>query len=136
MAGTTWVPAGMDVWDVDWNACSLPSPPMGHRANFVVVDGDGDGWRLHFDRWAGIYMCGLLAGGPAAATRRVAALETRDRATGWYDDAWAEGGAVIDHVSRQLIFFGSDLVLSVNDPILCGYDVMKGIPVKRAFVAL
>jgi hypothetical protein len=93
---------------------------MGHRANFVLVDGDG--WRLHYSHWAANGIYSSLAAGPGAATRFIAAQQVWDRATGWLDDTWAEGGAVVDHVVRHLIFYGNDVLLE--------------IPIKRAFVAL
>jgi hypothetical protein len=93
---------------------------VGHRSNFVLVDGGG--WRLHYSHWAanGIYR--FLAAGPDAATRFIEAQLTCDPAKDWLDDIWAEGGAVVDHVARRLVFYGNDILV---EP-----------PIKRAFVAL
>jgi hypothetical protein len=81
---------------------------MGHRANFVVVDGDG--WRLHYSHWAanGIYR--RLAAGPDAALAFIRAQAACDPADGWLDDVWSEGGAVIDTVDRRLVWYGNDLM--------------------------
>jgi hypothetical protein len=92
---------------------------MGQRANFVLVDDAG--WRLYYDHWAANRMCSVLVAGPEAATRFITAqrLCAQDE---WLDDVWAEGGAVVDHPSRRLAFFGDEWMLE--------------LPAKRAFMRL
>lgn len=94
---------------------------MGHRANFVLVDEAG--WRLYYSHWAAVQIRSALAPGPQAATRFIAAQRLcRDRERDWLDDVWAEGGAVVDHLTRRLIFYGDDLTLD--------------LPAKRVFLRL
>ena len=85
---------------------------MGQRANFVVVDDQG--WRLHYSHWAANQVCQILIAGPAAATRFIEAQRPcPDRENDWLDDVWAEGGAVVDHTVRRLVFYGDDLMLDI-----------------------
>lgn len=97
---------------------------MGHRANFVSVGADG--WRLHYSHWAASTVCSVVVGGPEAAERFIAAQrrcdEPRPADDWWLDDVWAEGGAAVDHVRRELVFYGDHLMLEV--------------PAKRAFMRL
>jgi hypothetical protein len=81
---------------------------VGHRANLVIVDGNG--WRLHYSHWAanGIYR--WLAAGPDAAVAFVVAQQQVDSDSGWLDDVWAEGGLVIDTVARRLLWYGNDMI--------------------------
>lgn len=92
---------------------------MGHQADFVLVDGTG--WRLHRARWVPlIYPC--LVAGPDAATRYIETQARRDPVDGWRGSAWAEAGAVVDHVARRLLFYGN--------------DILEDVPTRRAFLAL
>ena len=85
---------------------------MGQRANFVLVDEEG--WRLHYSHWAANRVSRILIAGPAAATRFIEAQHVcPDREHDWLDDVWAEGGAVVDHTARQLLFYGDDLALDI-----------------------
>lgn len=94
---------------------------MGNRANFVLVDGSG--WRLHYSHWAANRVCSALVAGPEAATRFMMAQRScEDRERDWLDDCWAEGGAVVDHLARRLVFYGDELMLEV--------------PSKRVFMRL
>jgi hypothetical protein len=75
---------------------------MGARANFVLVDDAG--WRLYYSHWAANEMCSALIAGPQAATRYITAqMEVPEREGQWLGD---EGGAVVDHRERRLIFYG------------------------------
>ncbi|MDL4812945.1 hypothetical protein [Actinomadura opuntiae] len=94
---------------------------MGARANFVLI-GSG-GVQLHYSHWGADLVCSALAAGPAPAVRFVTAQHRcDDPERDWLDDAWAEGGAVIDSTSRRLVFYGDQLMLE--------------LPCKRAFLAL
>lgn len=85
---------------------------MGSRANFVLVDEQG--WRLYYSHWGGDRICGTLIAGPAAATRFIAAQRPcLDRERDWLDDVWSEGGAVVDHQARRLVFYGGDLLYEI-----------------------
>ncbi|WP_433178185.1 hypothetical protein [Actinoallomurus sp. CA-150999] len=92
---------------------------MGQRANFVLVDDTG--WRLYYDHWAANQICSVLVAGPEAATRFIIAQRQRAQDE-WLDDIWAEGGAMVDHRTRRLIFYGDQLMLD--------------LPAKRVFTRL
>ncbi|MGW3772622.1 hypothetical protein [Actinomadura verrucosospora] len=94
---------------------------MGARANFALIDGNG--LRLHYSHWAADSVCSVLAAGPAAAGRFISAQQCLDDpARDWLDDGWAEGGAVLDHTTRRLMFYGDQLTAEV--------------PCKRAYLSL
>jgi hypothetical protein len=93
---------------------------MGSRANFVLIDDDG--LRLHYSHWAATQIWSMLVAGPDAASRYIAAQNLCDPETGWLDDVWCEGGAVVDHTTRRLVFFGDELRWELT--------------AKRAFMAL
>lgn len=94
---------------------------MGARANFVLIDEDG--LRLHYSHWGADRVCSALVAGPVAAGRFISAQHRcDDPVADWLDDVWAEGGAVVDHTTRHLVFYGGQLLLEV--------------PCKRAFLEL
>jgi hypothetical protein len=79
---------------------------LGHRANFVLVDDRG--WRLYLSRWAANGIIEYLAAGPAATIRFIEAHGPDD--VRWWDEADAEGGAVVDRARRRLLLYGNDLL--------------------------
>lgn len=83
---------------------------MGNRANIVLVDHDG--WQLRYSHWAGCRMLDALIAGPELAERYIRALERGDF---WTDELWADGGLVLDLVERKLVFFGEELMRSMNE---------------------
>lgn len=83
---------------------------MGNRANLVLVDRDG--WQLRYSHWAGCRMLDALIGGPDMAERYVLAQEA---VSFWTDELWADGGLVLDLVERKLLFFGEELMASMNE---------------------
>lgn len=89
---------------------------MGQRANLIVIR-DGQ-WELYYDHWCANRLDRELFWGPQLATEFVQGREPVDRDSGWLDDVWCEGGAVIDHDQRVLVWFG-------------GEDIM-GEPMERA----
>ncbi|WP_433479407.1 hypothetical protein ACQPZP_21610 [Spirillospora sp. CA-142024] len=94
---------------------------MGARANFALIDEDG--LRLHYSHWGADRVCSALVAGPVAAGRFISAQHRcDDPSRDWLDDAWAEGGAVVDHTARNLVFYGGQLLLE--------------LPCKRVFLAL
>src|SRR5262245_36324999 len=79
--------------------------PLAHHANFVLVDDSG--WRLYLSGGAnGIIE--YLAAGPEATIRFIEEHGPED--VRWWDEAFAEGGAVVDRVRRRLLFYGNDLL--------------------------
>lgn len=85
---------------------------MGARANFVLIDRDG--WRLHYSHWAADTIASVLVAGPEATGRFIDAQRLCDPVHEWLDDAWAEGGAVLDLVDRQLVYYGDQLLWNVE----------------------
>lgn len=94
---------------------------MGQRCNLVIVR-DGD-WRLYYDHWAANRLDAELFFGPAAATAFIEARDPQPDRRDWLDEVWAEGGAVIDHDKRALIWYG-------------GEDILYDIPRRRSLLAL
>ena len=83
---------------------------MGNRANIVLVDRDG--WQLRYSHWAGCRILDVLIGGPAMAKRYVLALQDGEF---WTDELWADGGLVLDLVEQKLVFFGDELMTTMNE---------------------
>jgi hypothetical protein len=99
---------------------------MGSRANYVIVDDEGR--RLYYSHWGAQQVDVQLAGGWLPAVQFVEAQQRRSPApddpdTGWLDDRWAEGGALIDLRRRHLLFFG-------------GFEFMPALHYRRAYFAL
>lgn len=94
---------------------------MGQRANIAVVRG---GERtLYYDHWAANRLDVELFWGPAAATAFAEQREPLADPRDWLDEVWGEGGAVIDHDRRDLLWFG-------------GEDLIYELPLRRAHLAL
>lgn len=85
---------------------------MGNRANFVIVQ-DQD-WQLYYSHWAGCRILDALIGGPALALRYAQSLR-RCAKNEWTDPVWADGGAVVDLDRRRLLFFGEELMVTMNE---------------------
>ncbi len=83
---------------------------MGNRANLVLVDRGG--WQLRYSHWAGCRMLDALIAGPDMAKRYVLAQEA---VSFWTDELWADGGLVLDLIERKLLFFGEELMASMNE---------------------
>jgi hypothetical protein len=74
------------------------------RANYVLAENGS--WRLFYSHWAATTIHLDVIGGPEAATRFVAGQSEQPRdETGWLDDVWCEGAALIDHDRKQLLYF-------------------------------
>lgn len=83
---------------------------MGNRANLVLVDQDG--WQLRYSHWAGCRMLDALIAGPEMAKRYVLGQQA---VSFWTDELWADGGLVLDLVQRRLLFFGEELMSTMNE---------------------
>jgi hypothetical protein len=94
---------------------------MGHRANLVLVEGAG--YQLFYSHWCAIRLTTDLFWGPEHAVKFVRMQRPVDRETGWQDDVFAEGGAVVDLNRKHLLFFG-------------GEDVLSDVPLRRAYLEL
>ncbi len=82
---------------------------MGQRANLVVVRDDQ--WQLYYDHWCANRLDRELFWGPQLATEFVQSRGPVDRVSGWLDNVWCEGGAVIDHDRRVLLWFGGEDIM-------------------------
>ncbi|WP_433469665.1 hypothetical protein [Spirillospora sp. CA-128828] len=106
---------------------------MGARANFALIDEDG--LRLHYSHWGADRVCSALVAGPVAAGRFISAQHRCDDPShDWLDDAWAEGGAVVDHTARNLVFYGGQLLLELpckRDPPAALDGLISGIARER-----
>ncbi|MGW0520637.1 hypothetical protein [Crossiella sp. NPDC003009] len=74
---------------------------MGHRANFVLVEPDGD-WSLRYSHWAANTLDTDLLPGPEHAVRLVRAQQPTEE---WLDQRWGEGGLLLDLRRRVVLFF-------------------------------
>lgn len=94
---------------------------MGNRANIVLVDHDG--WQLRYSHWAGCRMLDALLAGPELATRYILAQETSEF---WTDELWSDGGLLLDLVEHRLLFFGEELMSSMNERRAM-FEVLKAV---------
>ncbi|MFI2841554.1 hypothetical protein [Mycolicibacterium sp. PDY-3] len=83
---------------------------MGNRANIVLVDHDG--WQLRYAHWAGCRMLDALLAGPEMAVRYIRDQQTSDF---WTDELWADGGLLLDLTEHRLLFFGEELMATMNE---------------------
>lgn len=79
---------------------------MGHRANLVVVTAGGV--ELYYSHWRANLLDRDLFWGPEHATRLARAQRSALEGATWLDEVWAEGGAVLDHVHRVLLWYGGE----------------------------
>lgn len=83
---------------------------MGNRANIVLVDQDG--WQLRYAHWAGCRILDALLAGPELATRYILAQATSEF---WTDELWSDGGLLVDLVEHRVLFFGEELMTTMNE---------------------
>jgi hypothetical protein len=95
---------------------------VGARANYIIVDDDG--WRLYYSHWGAQGIARQLAAGPRHALWFITRQQPRDPETGWLDETWAEGAALVDIPRRQLIFFGAS------------EDIFWQFTARRAYLAV
>ncbi|WP_248925062.1 hypothetical protein [Paenibacillus hamazuiensis] len=93
---------------------------MGQRANLVIVKEDG--YNLYYNHWCANTLPGDLFWGPKNAISFIEAQNKVDD-SGWLNDIWAEGGALIDLNKKLLLFYG-------------GEDELWSIPYRRIFLNL
>ncbi len=82
------------------------SSAMGHRANLVIIDGSTP--ELYYSQWRASSLDADLFWGPSYAT---AFVRSQIRQSGPFEllrAEWAEGGAVIDHGRRTVVWYGGD----------------------------
>ena len=93
---------------------------MGQRANLIVIE-DGNR-QMFYTHWRANTLPTDLFWGPDHATKfvRVQRPVAFDE-TGWLDDVWSEGGAVIDHDARVFLLYG-------------GEDIAYEVAYRRAYL--
>ena len=82
---------------------------MGQRANLIVRRNGG--WSMYYTHWRANTLDADLFWGPAYATVFIQAQTPCDP-DAWLDEVWAEGGAVVDHDARVLLWFGGNDILA------------------------
>ena len=93
---------------------------MGQRANLIVVE-YGE-YELFYTHWAANTLPSDLFWSPELATAFIQAQRKVDE-SGWLDDVWAEGGAVIDWDHKVFLLFG-------------GEDMLWDVPLRRYYLQL
>jgi hypothetical protein len=93
---------------------------MGQRANLVIMNQDG--YDLYYNHWCANTLPRDFFWGPEHAVSFIEA-QTKVDHTGWLNDIWAEGGAVVDREKRLLLLFG-------------GEDELYDIPRRRILLKL
>ncbi|MCB9521412.1 MAG: hypothetical protein H6708_31545 [Kofleriaceae bacterium] len=94
---------------------------MGQRANLVVIAGGRI--ELFYSHWRATTLPDEIFFGPAHAERMIRAQRSEADGAEWLDEVWAEGGVVLDHDRRLLLFWG-------------GEDLEYDIAERRVFLAL
>lgn len=95
-------------------------PLMGHRANLILI-GHGR-YDLYYTHWRANTLDRDLFWGPEYAGTFIRAQQPCDE-TGWLDDVWAEGGAVVDFDAKVLLMFG-------------GEDILYDVSLRRTYLDL
>lgn len=93
---------------------------MGQRANLIIVENGAH--RLFYSHWCANTLPHDLFWGPDHATAFIRIQREVDE-SGWLDEIWAEGGAVVDLDRRVLLLYG-------------GEDVLYDIPMRRVYLDL
>jgi hypothetical protein len=93
---------------------------MGQRANLIVVENGA--YELYYSHWCANTLPRDLFWGPDHALSFVR-IQRRVDESGWLDEVWAEGGAVVDLDRRLLLLYG-------------GEDLNYEVPIRRLYLAL
>ena len=94
---------------------------MGHRANMVIIR-EGD-WQLYYDHWIANHLDIELFWGPESTEALIRQRPPKADRHDWLDAVWCEGGVLLDHDRRHLLWFG-------------GGDMLHDVPFRRSFLAL
>jgi hypothetical protein len=87
----------------------------------VVVTAQGV--ELYYTHWGANVLDRELFWGPVHATAFARAQRSEAEGAEWLDDVWSEGGAVIDHTQRLLLWYG-------------GEDILYDVPRRRVLFEL
>lgn len=93
---------------------------MGQRANLIIVENRE--YALYFSHWCANTITRDLFWGPEHALDFVRVQRAVDE-SGWLDDVWAEGGAVLDCDKQVLLLYG-------------GEDVLYDVPLRRVYLEM
>ncbi|NQT16544.1 MAG: hypothetical protein HQ582_27540 [Planctomycetes bacterium] len=93
---------------------------MGQRANLVIVENRQ--YHLYYSHWCANTITRNLFWGPDHAIRFIRIQREEDE-SGWLDDIWAEGGAVVDLDKRVLLLYG-------------GEDLLYEVPLRRVYLEM
>lgn len=93
---------------------------MGQRANLLIVRNQS--YTLYYSHWCAYTLPVSLFWGEQYAIRFIE-LQKRVDESGWLDDKWAEGGAVLDLERRVLLFYG-------------GEDILYDVPLRNGLLRL
>lgn len=93
---------------------------MGQRANLILVEG-GE-YRLFHSHWCANTLPRDLFWGPGHAVTFIRIQRAVDH-SGWLDEDWAEGGALLDLDRKHFLLYG-------------GEDVLYDVPLRRIYLEL
>ncbi|RUT30494.1 hypothetical protein EJP77_11690 [Paenibacillus zeisoli] len=93
---------------------------MGQRANLIIVRNES--YELYYSHWCANTLPQDLFWGEQYAIQFIE-MQTRVDESGWLDDVWAEGGAILDLDKKKLIFYG-------------GEDLLYDIPLRKLYLKL
>jgi hypothetical protein len=93
---------------------------MGQRANLIIIENRE--YSLYYSHWCANTLTKDLFWGAEHAIEFVRLQREVDE-SGWLDDVWAEGAAVIDCDNRVLLLFG-------------GEDLLYDVPLRRVYLGM
>jgi hypothetical protein len=93
---------------------------MGQRANLILVENGA--YRLFYSHWCANTLPRDLFWGAEHAQAFIRIQREVDD-SGWLDDVWAEGGALLDFDWKQLLLYG-------------GEDILRDVPLRRVYMGL
>lgn len=93
---------------------------MGQRANLIIVENRE--YSLHYSHWCANTLTRDLFWGPEHARDFIQVQRAVDE-SGWLDDVWAEGAAVLDCDNHVLLLYG-------------GEDVLYDVPLRRVYLQM
>lgn len=91
---------------------------MGQRANLAIVERGK--YQLFYNHWCANTLTRDLFWGPEYAVKFIR-IQRKVDDSGWLDEVWAEGAAVVDIDRRVLLLFG-------------GEDVLYDVPLRRVYL--
>lgn len=93
---------------------------MGHRANLIIVRNHS--YELYYSHWCANTLPKNIFWGEQYAIKFIE-MQTKVDESRWLNDAWAEGGAILDADKKKVMFYG-------------GEDIRYNIPLRDLYVKL